>query len=745
MDAAHTIPGSTLPTPARHVTPESSHDAAKPPSPERPSGSKLTWFFIRHKWATIVATLLITAGGVGLLSTGTTGVETRDTLTGEALRAYDLTQAAGFANVPTENIIVARDIPMTTDDITSLASTVVPQYKKLGDVADVTGPLPGEDGKSFVLQVTLDVPIAADGTYSRDDASSAVAPVLDLTKKLNDELPDTYVGQSGSTSVGDEMNAEVGKDFQRAEWTALPVTLVILLIAFGAVFAAMVPLALGIVSVFTGLGLVAAVSHGWIPMMDAVQSFVLLIGIAVGVDYALFIMRRATDEHANGHTRLAAIARAGSTAGRAVVISGATVVTAMTGLLFAGGVFTSIGVGGMIVVTLSVLASLATLPAILAALGDRVDLLHVPFLKRSSDGSTMWTALAKRVVRRPIAWASLVTIVLAALAVPAFGMKTSFDFMDFAPKHLPTIQAYERLSEAVPARGTNIKILVATDSPNPDQATAAVTSALAATTVPHLGGQVGEPEVSPDSRTIVVPLPVDAHQGTPEYAEAVRVVRADVLPTIESAVGDGAQTALTGDVIDDDIARDLLRTLPWIVAFVLALSFLVMLLSFGSPALAAATVVLNALSVTAAYGAMVLVFQNTWAEGILGFTSSGTIVAWLPTLMFVTLFGLSMDYHTFVTSRVREARAEGLSVRDAVVAGVGRSASVVTAAALVMVGVFSVFGTLSSLEMKQLGVGLAVAIALDATVVRGVLLPAVFTLLGDSAHRRVSWLPALHP
>jgi RND superfamily putative drug exporter len=251
---------------------------------------------------------------------------------------------------------------------------------------------------------------------------------------------------------------------------------------------------------------------------------------------------------------------------------------------------------------------------------------------------------------------------------------------------------------------------------------------------------------STDGTVHVLSLAVPVDESDPRLATAVDAVRADVVPAVRSALAgtDPVAVHVGGAAAVTDLTRWLDGRLPWVVGFVLVLTLGVMLVSFGSPWLAVATVALNTLSVGAAYGVITLVFQNTWAESLLGFTSIGSIAAWLPLLMFVILFGLSMDYHVFVVSRVREAWASGIGPRDAVRLGVARSAGVVTSAAAVMVAVFAIFGTLSTLEMKQLGVGLATAVLLDATLVRGVLLPAVLTLLGRRAHTGPRWLPAIH-
>ena len=260
--------------------------------------------------------------------------------------------------------------------------------------------------------------------------------------------------------------------------------------------------------------------------------------------------------------------------------------------------------------------------------------------------------------------------------------------------------------------------------------------------------RVDEPQIqaSTDRTVHVLQLPVSLQESDPKLGDAVAAVRGQVVPAVEQRLADVPHLAVHvgGAAAASDLTSWLDGRLPWVMAFVLVLTFVVMLVSFGSPWLALVTVGLNLLSVGAAYGVMTAVFQHTWAEGLLGFTSIGSIAAWLPLLMFVLLFGLSMDYHVFVVSRVREAWSAGASPRDAVRLGVARSAGVVTSAAAVMVAVFSIFATLSTLEMKQLGVGLATAVLLDATLVRGVLLPAVLALLGRRAHTGPRWVPVLH-
>jgi RND superfamily putative drug exporter len=350
------------------------------------------------------------------------------------------------------------------------------------------------------------------------------------------------------------------------------------------------------------------------------------------------------------------------------------------------------------------------------------------------------------VTRHPLAAGAATAAVLVALALPALGMRTALPGSESLPDGFASVEAYNRLSAAFPQNGTTVDVVVRTPAAEADRAESALASAFAtATTLPHVIGEAPQIEASTDATVHVLRLAVPLETSDPALGGVVESVRSQVVPVVSSRLdGLDATIAVGGAAQATDLASWMNARLPWVVGFVLALTLVVMLLSFGSPALAFATVGLNLLSVGAAYGVMALVFQHTWAEGLLGFTAIGSVASWVPLIMFVILFGLSMDYHVFVVSRVREAFEAGATPREAVRLGVSRSAGVVTSAAVVMVAVFAIFATLSSLEMKQLGIGLATAILLDATLVRGALLPAVLTLLGRRAHTVLRWLPTIH-
>ena len=744
------VPSTTTPTGPDRL--RSTRTTGRPDAVP-PSRGIAAWC-ARHRWRTLFAGLLVLAGTVVLLSGGLETTKAADQLVGDSAKAVKAAGSADFGERPTENVVLtARSGSLSAADAQRLGAQLEAAYAGVSGVAAVGDAGLAADGRTVVVPVALDAVQSADGV-TPDGATTpadAVKPMLAVTQRFAADHPELSVGQVGPGSIDAEVGEALDADFKRAELVSLPVTLGVLLIAFGAVVAAGVPVLLGIGAVVAALGLTAWASRSITPVDQNTQSLVLLIGLAVGVDYALFVIRRSREERAAGASVVEAVSAAGRTAGRAVVISGITVVVAMSGMLVAGGMFTSLAIGTMLVVAVAVLASATVLPALLVVLGDRVEALRLPFSKRRAArrGSvdSLWGRLAGAVTRRPVVWTVAAGGALVALALPALGMRTSLPGPESLPKSFAVVEAYDRLTAAFPQDGSTVDVVVEA----PASASKAVKAALdkgfaAAIGTGKVVGDAPAVKASTDGRVHVLSLAVPVQESDPRLGPAVDAIRADVVPQVRAALAgtDGVAVHVGGMAASTDLTRWLDQRLPWVVGFVLVLTLVVMTLSFGSPSLALATVVLNGLSVGAAYGVITLVFQNTWAESLLGFTSIGSIAAWLPLLMFVVLFGLSMDYHVFVVSRVREAWASGVGPRDAVRLGVARSAGVVTSAAAVMVAVFAIFGTLSTLEMKQLGVGLATAVLLDATVVRGVLLPAVLALLGRRAHTGPRWLPVLH-
>jgi uncharacterized membrane protein YdfJ with MMPL/SSD domain len=617
------------------------------------------------------------------------------------------------------------------------------------DVRDVESPFAkgnagqiSEDGRSAL--VNFKVPGDMEQAEQRVDSSLAAVAAAQKTH------PGMRIEQFGDASAAKALNASFEKDFQRAETLSLPITLLILIVAFGALLAAGVPLLLGLTAVMGTLGLLAPISQ-IVPMADAASSVVLLVGLAVGVDYSMFYLRRKMEERDAGRSNEAALEFAAATSGQAVLVSGVTVLIAMAGMLIAGNaVFTSMAIGTMLVVAVAVLGSVTVLPAVLSKLGDKVEKGRVPFIgkrRHANHGeSKVWGWILGKVLARPVVSVVASSAILIALAVPALGMKTINPGVAGIPHDLPVMKTYDRIQAAFPGGPLPAVVVVQAD----DVTAPAVQQGIKEMTDKAIAsGRLSEPvstQVSPGKDAEVISIAMQGDGTDVKSETALATLRDDVIPTTIARV-DGTQTDVTGLTAGSKDFNDAMRgRLPYVFAFVLGLAFVLLLVTFRSIVVPLKAIVLNLLSVGASYGILTLVFQDGHGESLLGFESLGGITAWLPLFLFVILFGLSMDYHVFILSRIREAVDRGESTDDAVAHGIRSTAGVVTSAAMVMVAVFAIFATLSSLEFKMMGVGLAAAILIDATLVRAVLLPAAMTLLGERnwyLPKRLSWLPEI--
>jgi RND superfamily putative drug exporter len=513
-----------------------------------------------------------------------------------------------------------------------------------------------------------------------------------------------------------------------------------------------VPLLLGATAVAATIGLLGPVSQVF-PLSDAVAEVVIVIGLAVGVDYAMFYLRRMMEERDKGHTPDEAIEIAAATSGRAVLISGITVFAAMAGMLLAGNpIFASFGVGTMAVVAVAVTGSMTFLPAMLAFLSRKgwIEKGRVPWVakrRHANQGeSRVWGFVLDRVLKRPLVSVILAGGLLVALAVPALHMQFKDPGLDGYSRSQPVIQTYDRVQAAFPGGAVPAEIVVKAADVTTPQVQSAIKQlhdkAIAT-------GELSEPssiEISPNKKVAVVALSVKGHGTDAASNRSLEVLRDDVVPATVGRLPN-AEVAVTGMTAGSKDFLDVMKShLPLVFAFVLSLAFILLLVTFRSIVVPIKAIILNLLSVGAAYGVLTWVFQDGHGEKALDFQSVGGITSWLPLFLFVILFGLSMDYHVFVLSRVREAVDRGMSTDNAVAHGIKSTASVVTSAALVMVAVFGAFALSSSQDMKQLGVGLGVAILIDATIVRAILLPATMKLLGSAnwyLPKRLSWLPKL--
>ncbi|HEY3908070.1 MAG TPA: MMPL family transporter [Streptosporangiaceae bacterium] len=530
-------------------------------------------------------------------------------------------------------------------------------------------------------------------------------------------------------------------DLQRAERLSVPVTLLVLLIAFGALVAAIVPVLLAVTAVVAAFGLLGPISHLF-PLDPSVKTVVLLIGMAVGVDYALFYVIRSREERNRGLSAKAALETTARTSGRTVVIAGSTVAAAMAGQFAIGSaIFNAIASGTIAVIACAVTGSVTVLPAVLALLGRRMDAGVIPFLPHlgSGDDSKFWPKLVGRVLRRPVAWLAVTAAVLIALALPAAGMRLAFP-NSFALSGSGQARLQSQIDAKFPS-ASSPAVVVLTGSPaallSARSQVGRLESLAAARGIAHPPFAV---DVSADRRAETLALPLTGLADNAASRDAVTVLRDRLIPATVGQVP-GVAVAVTGDAARDvDFTTQMRHGLPYVIGLVLVLAFLLLLVTFRSVVIPVTAISLNLLSVGASFGVLAAVFQQHWAQSLLGFSSDGSIIAWLPVFLFVVLFGLSMDYHIFILSRVREGIDAGLSNTEALRTGISRTAGVVTSAALVMFGVFALFGTASSLDLKQAGVGLAVAVLLDATLVRAVLLPASMKLLGRWNWYLPNWL-----
>ena len=578
-------------------------------------------------------------------------------------------------------------------------------------------------------------------------AEDLVEGTLAKVSKLDRQHAGYTIEEFGDASADRALSKAFADDFQRAEITSLPITLIILILAFGALLAAFVPLLLAVTAVAAAIGLLGPISQLW-PVDESINSVVLLNGLAVGVDYALFYIRREREERARGRSEEAALEAAAATSGRAVLVSGFTVIAAMAGMYFGGApTFLSFATGTILVVAIAVLGSLTVLPAVLSKLGDRVNKGRIPFLKpeQRTGEPRVWSWILNRVLARPLASVIAATAVLVVLAVPVLHIHTADSGVDGLPRSLEVMQTYDRMQAAFPGEQFTADIVL--EGNNLDKAQVQG-YAQELRTLAAESNQFHEPvtvDMSPNGDVAVIEVPV-AGTGTDDASmNAVQTLRDDVVPDVFGSVQGGELVGVTGFTAGSMDFNDLMAERIWYVfAFVFAMAFMLLLVTFRSIVIPIKAIVLNVLSVAAALGIVTWIFQDGNLEDFLNFDSTGAITAWFPLMMFVILFGLSMDYHVFILSRIKEAVDRGESNDEAVAHGIKSTAGVVTAAAIVMVGVFSIFATLSFIDMKQFGVGLAVAVLIDATLVRGVLLPATMKLLGDwnwYLPKWLEWLP----
>ncbi|HZC72066.1 MAG TPA: MMPL family transporter [Jatrophihabitans sp.] len=698
-------------------------------SARRPVTVRVARWSATHPWRAIALWLVFVAASIaiGNLSGLHTTSDVQE-LTGQSQQAQRWLDDANLDSPDTENVLVtARSGRLDADQARQALAAAAHRMRALSDVTRVGNPVGSADGSAMTVQLTL-----------KDNAD--IKPVLAATTATQRQYPHLRVEEVGSVSMDAAVNDQVNSDLSAAAKYSLPVTLVILLIAFGAIVAAGVPVLLALSAVGSAIGLTALSSH-LIPSTESVSSVILLMGMAVGVDYSLFYVKRARAERHRGHSQLDAVEIAAETAGHSVLVSGLAVLVSMFGLyLSADATFAGLGTGAIIVVAVAVLGSLTVLPAVLVKLGRGIDRPRIPVLWRLTTldrEPRLWAALLRPSLQRPGRTLLISVLALSAVAIPALGMKLRSDSAQSLPSSIAKTHTLDRLATAFPDKQAEQQVVVrsaAVDAPAVHTAlrqlaTSAADSGLFLRNTQHI-------RVSADHTVQVMQLDAPYDEEAPKARAGIDLLRSELVPHALRDVP-GAEFAVGGDTAQNlDIDRHMSDRLPWVIGFVVGLTVLIMGWVFRSVTIALTTAVMNLLSAGASFGVLVLTFQHSWAESLLGFKSTGALINWIPLFCFVVLFGLSMDYHVFVISRIREAAARGLSTRDAIREGITRSAGTVTSAALVMVSVFAIFAGLHMIEMKELGVGLAIAVLVDALVVRTIVLPSLMMLLG-----RWNWWP----
>ena len=699
----------------------------------------------RHRWIVIGAWVVALLIG-GVLSSGIADVlnnDQRQTNNPESQLAGDLLVARGLREeTPLDEVVIVRSSTLTVDDAAFKEEVdhVLTAVRGLAnDVVSATS-FYESDVPSFVSADghTTILPVRLNGVI--EDSSKVAKPFVALIEELDaSSPPDFQVLTSGFGSLNEVFNTLAEEDLA-AEFRVLPIALVVLVLVFGAVVAAFVPMIVAVFSIVIALGMAALIGRIW-PLSFFVTNFITTIGLALGIDYSLFIVERFREERAKGLDKIEAIAHAGDTATRAVVFSGLTVIIALAGMfLVPQAIFRSLGAGAILVAGVAVVASLTLQPALLAAFGDRVNGLSIPGLSRGGhavEDRGFWARAAHLVMDNAIVSAVLAAGLLLFLGSFYFNINLGFAGASSLPEGTAARQAYEVVSTEFSAgEATPVEIVVDGDTASP-QVRGAIEALMATLEAdPAFGTPIEAPG---NENTALIQAPLTAEFASPEERATVDRLRADLVP---AAFADVNASVLVGGISggNADFFSMVDTFTPWVFVFVLSFSFVLLLLVFRSIVVPIKAIIMNLLSVGAAYGLLVLVFQDGFGADLLGFQTVETIEAWIPLFLFTILFGLSMDYHVFLLSRIREQYDLTHDNTASVAFGLRSTANIITGAAAIMIAVFGGFATGQMVMFQQMGFGLAIAIFLDATVVRTILVPATMSLLGDANWYLPSWL-----
>ncbi len=707
----------------------------------------------RHRWPVIGLWFLATIGTF-VLSTAMGGTRTEGAVSQnarakyEAARAYDLFNSAGTAARPEEAgqpiyiVVSAADRKVTDSAYAAQIESIVGRLQALTATVDgqatpavsqIADPLKSPPTAGLVSPDLTSVRIVGQIMGQDEVLGDKLAPIPSLVTDLRAANPGLDIYALNNRLANDEISQLVNRDLDGSLRLTIPITFLILLIAFGALVSAFVPLVLAISALLAAFGILGIYSQVIDPVSPYASQLIVLIGLAVAVDYSLFMITRARREWRAGRDRLAGIAVASSTAGRAVFFSGLAVMISIAGLfLLDDPLFRSMAIATIGVVFVSVIGSLSFLPAVLAILGPRLDRGRVPFFGRPRpEGSGFWARIVRSVMRRPVFFAVGSAAVMLVLAWPVTRLHIGQGDLTAFPDSLDVVKAVNLMNQKWPTGTTLTLDVVVTHADQP--ATQDALKRLDPTVLAIPG--VSEPvttRASQDGTVALVSYTLGGTQNDLRNQDIVKHVRHDVVPAVFGGLrSSGVEALVTGDAAYTlDVVDFYSGGMPSVFAFVLGLSFLLLLVAFRSLVIPIKAILLNLLSTAASYGILVLVFQEGWFADALS-VKPGVVEAFVPVIIFTILFGLSMDYHVFILTRIKEARDRGLDSDEAVARGISITSGTVTSAAAIMVAVFAVFVTLQLYVIKQLGLGLAVAVFLDATLIRSILLPATMRLLGD--------------
>ena len=698
----------------------------------------------RRPWLMLAAwggAVVVAVGGMAFLL-AELDPEGHVTTQPESVRAQELTDTYFPRHEATTEIVILRSDSLTVEEprfqerVGSLLETLrgTGIVEEAGDPRDNPA-LISEDRRAVMMPVRL----TEAGEEDPEPLVSAVQAA---------DNGDFEAGVTGNHTAGLDFTEVAGRDLQEGELQfGLPAAFIVLVLVFGALVAALLPLALALVAIITALGLTALLSQGF-ELSTFILNMLVAMGLALGIDYALFIVSRFREERAHGRGKNEAIAAAGATASRAVLFSGTAFVLAMVGLLLVPDtVMRSLAAGAILVALVAMLAALTLLPALLALLGDRVNRVRVPFLgrrliERGGQEGRFWGAIVRAVLRRPRWSFSAAAALLLVAASPLLTMNLGQTGMAALSDEWPSKQGYLLLDRSFAVAGTDpAEILVEGDVASAEVRTAIERLGQAVDADAGFGTQTVQLNETEEAALLTIPLAADS--TSPDAVEAVERLRAEYIP---AAFADAdAEALVAGQTAQTIDYVGLMSTwLPIVIAFILAMSFVLMTVAFRSVAIAGTAILLNLLSVGAAYGLVVGVFQHGVGGGLLGFQQVDFIEPWIPLFMFAVLFGLSMDYQVFLLSRIRERYTKTRDTNDAIAYGIGSTARLITGAALIIIAVFAGFAAGDLVMFQQMGFGVAVALLIDATIIRSVLVPAAMGILGDRnwyLPRWLEWIP----